>query len=131
MTTFYLRITKIFGGSPDFMNWASGGCPDFFLNLHTALRMDMNICMYTKDFNCNHNIYQGPWWKWKMGKDLVWQWWQWRNSHGGGGAECPDLTLFNGRFLLIYGEKRGKEKGKIEKKRMKIVIKNCKGRWKI
>ena len=27
---FFLRITKIFGGSPDFMNWASGGCPDFF-----------------------------------------------------------------------------------------------------
>ena len=26
---FFLRITKIFGGSPDFMNGASGGCPDF------------------------------------------------------------------------------------------------------
>ena len=32
---FFLRITKIFGGSPDFMNWASADAQIFFLNLHT------------------------------------------------------------------------------------------------
>ena len=35
---------------------------------------------------------------------------QWRNRRGGGrGAECPQ-RLLNGKFLLTYREKRGKEK---------------------
>ena len=38
----------------------------------------------------------------------------------GGHAPLNALTLLTGKFLLIYREKRGKEKGKMEKKRRKI-----------
>ena len=42
---------------------------------------------------------------------------QWHNSRGGGqGAECPP-TLLTGKFLLTYGEKRGKEKRKNRKEK--------------
>ena len=48
---------------------------------------------------------------------------------GGGGDAGGSLTLLSRKFLLTYWEKRGKEKGKMEKKRKKIKkeVKRWKG----
>ena len=46
----FLRITKIFGGSSDFTNWESGGCPVFFpliCILHPLYRLPRTGCQST------------------------------------------------------------------------------------